>query len=151
MKMLNKLRKRGFTLIEITLVLAVGLGLIVGGLMFFQQAQASSEVTDKTRAIVSVSTEMRAQARTASNFTALIGEAAAPIADSAFGVRSGLPDATFNDIAIVAGANAQEFTIDVANLDEGVCERLAIADLGPKSVADATDCGAGTLSVTYTR
>lgn len=149
MKNLNSLRKRGFTLIEITLVLIIGLGLIVGGLVYFSQAQSGSEVTDKTRAIVSISSEVRSQYRMKANFDEVATDATAPLATSAFAVRSGLQESTFNDIALTG--TGQTFTITMSNLAEGVCERLAIADLGPKGTPDASDCGTGSLEVVYER
>lgn len=145
MKKFNAIRKRGFTLIEITLVLAVGLGLIVGGLMFFQQAQSGSEVTDKTRAMVSVSSEIRAQYRTAAQFPVLTDPSSEV---TSIKTRSGLPAATFNDMTITNATAGQNFTLTLSNLTASVCERLSIADLGPKSTAT---CATGTLTVVYAR
>ena len=171
MKKLTLLRTRGFTLIEITLVLAVGLGLIVGGLMFFQQAQTSSEVTDKTRALVSISSEVRAQYRSKTNLYDLNDPASggvatgtttgAAIAATPFGVRSGLAAATFNDVmTLEAGywGDFNEFMIKMEKLDVSVCKRLVISDLGPKSSATCTTMDlngdgniTGELWVTYQR
>ena len=143
-KSFASMRKRGFTLIETVLVLAVGLGLIVGGIIFFQQAQASSDLTDKTRTAVGVSSEVRAQYRTASTFGASGTDITADVQ-----AASSLQDASFNALTITA--EDQEFTLTFDNLNEKVCERMAQSDLGPNSTSDNADCAAGTLVVTYSR
>ncbi|MCW3782576.1 PulJ/GspJ family protein [Defluviimonas salinarum] len=145
MKKLNAMRKRGFTLIETVLVLAVGLGLIVGGIIFFQQAQASSDLTDKTRVAVGVSSEVRSQFRTAASF----GTAGTDIT-AAVSAASSLPAATYNALQVIA--QDQEFDLLFANLNEKVCNRMALpaTDLGPNSTKTA-DCANGNLTVTYAR
>lgn len=40
-------RMRGFTLIEVVLVIAIGLGIVVGGLVFYQQAHDRAELTSR--------------------------------------------------------------------------------------------------------
>ncbi|WP_294928391.1 type II secretion system protein [uncultured Paracoccus sp.] len=40
-------RVRGFTLIEVVLVIAVGLGMVVGGLVFYQKAYDRAELTSR--------------------------------------------------------------------------------------------------------
>ncbi|WP_411840060.1 type II secretion system protein [Paracoccus sp. ME4] len=155
MKNMKSLRKRGFTLVEITLVLIIGLGLIVGGLVYFSQAQNGSDVTDRTRAIVSISSEVRSQYRMSADFDDVTtaaeedssGGAAATLAESVFAVRSGLPASTFNDVGLTGGDQA--FTVTMANLTDSVCERLAVADLGPKK--QSAGCTAGVLTVVYNR
>ena len=141
-----KLAKRGFTLIETVLVLAIGLGLIVGGIVFFQQAQASSDLTDKTRSAVGISSEVRSQYRTAANF----GAADADIKEDVM-TSSSIPEAQFNNVAIAVGADPQEFVLTFSALNEKVCNRMASSDLGPNSASDDADCANGNLAVTYSR
>ena len=146
-KKLLAARKRGFTLIETVLVLAVGLGLIVGGLVFFQQAQASSDLTEKTRVAVGVSSEVRAQFRTAADYN----DGGSP-GDSILGAvkrATALPESTFNSLDILG--NDQEFDLVFTNLNENVCNRMATGDMGPNSTSDNTACASGTLTVTYSR
>ena len=152
MKNTMTLRQRGYDLLQISLGIAIVLGLMVGGLMLFNQVQTSSELSEKTRTAVSVSSEVRAQYRTEVDFSDLTTDAADPIADSTFATRSGMPDAMFANLTIAPGSDAQEFVLNFANLNETVCERMAIADLGPNSdpVCTVTD-GVGALAVTYSR
>lgn len=154
MKTLNNLRKRGFTLMETVLVIAVGLGLLIGGIVFYQQANASSTVTDKTRAAVGVSSEVLSQYRTQASFGT---------EDITTSVKnaSSIPDGVWNHVGTVTGAG-QSFTLTLPNLDSRVCQR--IADSGAQLGANATatcNAAAGTgnpvagstnmVTVTYTR
>ena len=52
-------RKRGISLIEAVLYLVIALAVIVGGIVFFQQAQLSNQVTDTARAGVGISSQFR--------------------------------------------------------------------------------------------
>lgn len=52
-------RRRGVTLIEAVLYVAVALALIIGGLIFFQQATLSARVSQATRLLASLSAETR--------------------------------------------------------------------------------------------
>jgi len=52
-------RQRAVTLIEAVLFISVALGLIVGGIVFFQQASTSSRVSTQVRVLSSLVTEMR--------------------------------------------------------------------------------------------
>lgn len=150
---LNRPRERGFTLVEQVLVIAGGLALIASGVIYYQQTQVSSAVAEKTRAAVSVSSEINAQFRTSANYDALdlspAGAGGRDITDIA--ASSGLPDAAVADLEVVGAG--QEFDLIFSNLDSRVCERLA-ADpgaLGVNATVDAADCGIGDLVVTYAR
>lgn len=58
-KLNSAISERGISLIEGVLYLVIALSVIVGGIVFFQQAQLSSNVTDMARAGVSMSSETR--------------------------------------------------------------------------------------------
>lgn len=149
----KKSRERGFTLVEQVLVIAGGLALIASGVIYYQQTQVSSAVAEKTRAAVSVSSEINAQFRTSATYDALSFSPAAgtdrDITDIAS--SSGLPDAAVADLEVVGAG--QEFDLVFSNLDSRVCERLA-ADpnaLGVNVTVDDTACATGELTVTYAR
>ena len=57
-------RRRAVTLIEAVLFIAIALGLIIGGLVFFQQAQTASRTQETVRLVNTVITGARAIART---------------------------------------------------------------------------------------
>ena len=52
-------RLRAVTLIEAVLFISIALGLIVGGLVFFQQATLSARVTSQARSVASIVAELR--------------------------------------------------------------------------------------------
>lgn len=152
----KRARKRGFTMIETVLVLAIGLSLIVGGIVYYMQADSSSVISDKTRLAVGVSSEVRSQARTLESFNHL--STGAPVAAGSsvktfVMENSAIPAAQFNAIDIMA--DGQEFDIVLTNLSETVCFRLGLSDLGPNSSIPASyraTCEAdGELTITYTR
>lgn len=153
MKKLLNIRQRGYDLLQISLGIAITLGLMVGGLMLFNQVQASSELSEKTRVAVAVSSEVRAQYRTAADYSALSSDTTNPVIleTDAFVVRSGMPISMFSNLALAPIAGTpQNFQLAFSGLNETVCERMEVADLGPNSTA-VCDAGAGTLTVTYTR
>ncbi len=137
------LRKRGFTLIETVLVLAIGLGLIVGGIVFFGQAQDASDLNERTRNVVGISTEVRAQYRTAGSFPS--GNITNAVKDS-----SSIPESQFRGVTLT-GSGLQSFLLEMTGLKEKVCRRMAASDMGPGGVTNASRCSSGVLAVTYTR
>lgn len=58
-KLNNHARKRGISLIEAVLYLVIALAVIVGGIVFFQQAQLSNQITDTARMSTGVSSQVR--------------------------------------------------------------------------------------------
>jgi len=67
--------RRGVTLIEAVLFISVALGLIVGGLVFFQQASLSARVQAQVRHVTSVVSEVRSLFRSGAfnNYTVVDG------------------------------------------------------------------------------
>jgi uncharacterized protein HemX len=61
-------RKRGVTLIEAVLFISIALGLIVGGIVFFQQASLAQRVQGAVRTISSIASETRALFQAQQNF-----------------------------------------------------------------------------------
>lgn len=158
-------RKRGIvTLTETILTVAVGLGLFLGGLQVFKSAQAGAELTEKSRVAVGVATEIRSQARLMASFDDLVGDSGASEAGAGTaGVKtigvlsaSALPAPMFNNLEVISAD--QTFDLEFSNLNEKVCNRMLLADLGPnssqvegKTSTAAGSCATGDLTVTYTR
>lgn len=63
--------RRGVTLIEAVLFISIALGLIVGGLVFFQQASLAARTNDAVRSLSSLASETRAAYRTSQTFAGL--------------------------------------------------------------------------------
>lgn len=77
-------RKRAVSLIEGVLYLVIALAVIVGGIVFFQQAQLSNQVNDTARASISLSNAVRSLYQSQRTFgsgditTALINSGSVP-------------------------------------------------------------------------
>lgn len=67
------LRYRAVTLIESVLYISIALALIVGGLVFYQQATLSAKMSQQVRAMSAIMSEARALYSQHSNFIALSG------------------------------------------------------------------------------
>lgn len=82
--------RRGITLIEAILFVSISLGLIVGGIVFYQQAALSARVNDQTRHFSSQFSEIRALLNTTS-------------------WKTGLSDAReINDVLVSSGAISED-------------------------------------------
>lgn len=122
-----KRRTKGFTLIEITLVIAIGLGLIVGGLLYFQKLSRDNEMRDALTRIGMIRAEVAAQyAGTARrNWLILNTDAASPLETSAFAGRSGLPASAFRGMRLRAGDIIELYRIELTDLEPQLCRMLA--------------------------
>jgi len=148
-------RKRGFTMMEMVLYIAIGLALLASGFYAYQQAKASSDLTDKTRQVVSISTEIRAQYRTAADFSGLSGSSALQnLMDG-----SGLPESYFANVTVAPGTNTQQFVVTATGLREKVCNRMGAsgADVGAAQdstgayIVSAANCATGSVAFTFDR
>lgn len=140
----NKAR-RGVTLIEAVLFISIALGLIVGGLVFFQQASLAARTNDAVRNLSSIASETRAAYRTQADFkglapVVLINSGAVPssrISEIA-GVLTILnewnnPVGVAPNAANILGTAALAdtlFTITYNNIPASACTRLATATSG---------------------
>jgi len=131
-------RKRGISLIEAVLYLVIALAVIVGGIVFFQQAQLSNQVTDTARAGVGISSQVRGLYQSQRSF----GEASLTSAVVASGsVPSnfqGGNDAVTGDPTIVhpfggdvtVNGNGDGFAMTFVDMSEAACLRLATVGEG---------------------
>ena len=146
--------RRGVTLIEAVLFISIALGLIVGGLVFFQQASLAARTNDAVRSISSFASEIRAAYRTQDSFSGLT----AAVLINSGAVPPGMLNAggtgivnEWNQTAIVRGnlagingvftgttgggvigdaAQAQYFEIEYTNIPVAACTRLATSNTG---------------------
>lgn len=130
--------RRGVTLIEAVLFTAVALGIIVGGLVFFQQASLAGRTKDTTQLLAAISTEVRALFGRHSSFSS---DAMDPVNDvliAANGVpASAVDEATgrilspwgedisvFVGRGLTCGTGERAYTIWVENVPPKLCARL---------------------------
>lgn len=161
----TKRARRGVTLIEAVLFISIALGLIVGGLVFFQQASLAARTNDAVRGISAIASETRAAYRTQDDFSGvsadvLIASGAVPssqiIADAdtvTAGNQPGIVNEWNQPVTIGASAAnlgtpftgatvaaSTYFTITYENVPAAACTRLATASdgagpIGPGIVA----------------
>jgi hypothetical protein len=124
-------RKRGVSLIEGVLYLVIALAVIVGGIVFFQQAQLSNNVTDTARAGVGISSQTRGLYQNQRDFGS--GDITAALV-SAGAVPSNFLDSAgtgivhpFGGGAVTVNGNGATFAINFVDLSEAACVRLATA------------------------
>jgi hypothetical protein len=155
-----KTRRRGVTLTEAVLFIAIALGLIVAGLVFFQQASLASRMSTQTRLLSALVSETRAIYQLESNFdtvtTAPIDIAPVLVAAGAVppsnirrnpGVgQSPIIDAWGNGIVMRLRLEGGQIRIDLAVEDPPpqACVRLAVVDARGSSIFSN-----GVASVTF--
>jgi hypothetical protein len=162
----RRARKRGVTLIEAVLFISIALGLIVGGLVFFQQASLAQRTADAVRTISSISSETRALYQTSQNFagvtsTVLINAGAVPsniVASGVGGVEylqnewggaAGLRPSPPNFTSWTGGTapNANEaFVVRYTGLPQAACVRLATLESGGTGPVGSGILGVGISS-----
>jgi hypothetical protein len=160
-------RKRGVTLIEAVLFISIALGIIVGGLVFFQQASLAQRTSDAVRTISSISSETRAMYQTETDFigvtpTVLIAAGAVPSniintstdpdsLQNEWGGDANLAPYTTAAFPIIQGQSSatsatlpdnQSFVIEYTDLPQAACVRLGTLERGGTS-----PIGSGILAV----
>lgn len=129
-------RERGATLIEAVLFTVIALGLIAGGIAFFQQASVSARTNETVRNIASLQSQVRALFQTQSDFgTAaltdlLISSNAVPSSMLSDSDDDGTNDSIVNAFggAVTVTGAGQQFTAAYAALPVEVCARIAAFD-----------------------
>ena len=148
--------RRGVTLIEAVLFISIALGLIVGGLVFFQQASLAARTNDAVRSLSSIASETRAAYRTQDSFdglneSVLISSGAVPTSQinttpdpdeivSEWNTRVDVDPSpvslhatpgSFDPVVSATDAPANKFfTITYNDIPEAACTRLTTASDG---------------------
>jgi hypothetical protein len=130
---LGAARKRGVTLIEAVLYISIALALIVGGLVFFQQASLAQRTNSAVRNISAIASETRGLYQAQTNFngfthSALINAGAVP---SSIVSGANLQNEWGGPIvgaAATTTATDDSFTITYDNVPTAACVRLVSYD-----------------------
>lgn len=130
-------RRRAISLIEGVLYLVIALAVIVGGIVFFQQSQMSSNITDTARAMSGIAAQTRSLYQNQRTFDAdlitpsLIKAGAVP--STFVGGTEGAADGTirhpFNGEISVYGNGPDRFVITLSSLPQEACLRMGV--VGP--------------------
>lgn len=157
-----RLDERGATLIEAVLFTVIALGLVIGGIVFFEQASMSARTNEAVRMMASLQSQVRALFQSQPNFgTANIGDLliSANAVPSAMqndadndGTNDSLVNAFGGDVT-VTGATDQ-FEIELTDVPVNVCTRMAPFDelgngvigTGIAEISDGTDTDADGLT-----
>lgn len=131
---------------ETVLVVAVGIGLLTGGIVLYDHARKNADYNDRTRTYVAISAEVRALYRGARNFNGLT--------DVSFKARSTLPEHMFHDMAVRSmGAPHDLFMITSYEIDPKTCLRIhSHADvlfLGMSHMSIPETCEAKYLAIVF--
>ena len=133
--LLSAARQRGISLIEGVLYLVIALAVIVGGIVFFQQAQLSNQVTDTARAGVGISSQARGLYQNQRTFGQGADLTAALLASGS--VPSNFVNASDDGIAhpfgggaVTVTGNNDGFAMTLTDLSEEACLRLATVGAG---------------------
>ncbi|MFG6573614.1 type 4 pilus major pilin [Sulfitobacter sp. 1A13353] len=124
-------RKRGISLIEAVLYLVIALAVIVGGIVFFQQAQLSNQVTDTARAGVGISSQVRGLYQSQRSFGeaeltgAVLASGSVP---SNFQSDTGIVHPFGGDVTV--NGNGGGFAMTFVDMSEAACLRLATVGEG---------------------
>ncbi len=147
--------ERGATLIEAALFTVIALGIVIGGIVFFEQASNSARANDLVRTMAGLQSQVRALFQTQSNYgtaaltSVLISANAVPASMLDDSNSDGTYDAivnAFGGAVVVTGAGRQ-FTINLTKVPVDVCTRALPFDEGGNgligngiaSVSDGTD------------
>lgn len=125
-------RYRAVTLIEAVLYISIALALIVGGLVFYQQANLSAKMSQQVRAMSAIMSEARAFYSQHSDFIALSGSSPTTLVFNDY-----LAGERLDDILIASGAVPPSMIADVAGTQTG--SRLRNAWGGEMSVRSGRD------------
>lgn len=141
--------KRGFGLIDVSLGIIAGIGLLVGAVVLFQQVTTNNAVSEVTRNAVSISSEIRAAARNLPSFDDLAVDPGTN--DEIVLTNFGLEPALINNPAVTAEADDQSFTLSFAGLSQRACDRAAVTPGNLGTNVTSAACATGVLNIVYAR
>lgn len=146
----SKGAKRGFGLIDVSLGIIAGIGLLVGAVIVFQQVNINSAVGSITQNATSISTELRSIARNMPSFNNLRTPATAgAIPLTTLGFEPGiLNNPTVAANSLTTGAT---FNLIFTGLNTRACQRAAAAPANLGASVTSATCAGSTLTIVYGR
>ncbi len=147
--------ERGATLIEAVLFTVIALGVIIGGVVFFEQASLSAKTNSTIRLMSSLQSQVRSLFQSQADFgtadmaALLIASNAVPSSLQSDTDADNIPDAIVSNMGgdvTITGATRQ-FTMEVEDIPVEVCSRIlpfddlgnGVIGTGIVSVTDGTD------------
>ena len=154
--------ERGATLIEAVLFTVIALGVIIGGVVFFEQASLSAKTNSTIRLMSSLQSQVRSLFQSQADFgtadmvALLIASNAVPSSLQSDTDADNIPDAIVSNMGgdvTITGATRQ-FTMEIEDIPVEVCSRIlpfddlgnGVIGTGIVSVTDGTDTDSDGLS-----
>lgn len=131
-------RRRGFTLVEIAMVLAIGIVLIAGALLLYQNASTNSKITEAGTQVANVSQAVRSIYAGQASYNGLANtmiSTALPRKMVKDATGATLVNAFNGGVAVAAAQPASgladsAFTVSMSNIPSEGCLALATKDFG---------------------
>lgn len=144
-RMKIRLRKRGFTLMESVLVIATGLGLLIGGAVFFENARFNAKVLEVSTTLLTLSREIQDRYRSPQALWAMDYDEVTTTIHQA----SALPPERLRDVSMYPDGHL--VVIDIINLSPKVCRRVMNGNRHDGSATTMVDNPAIGINVVWTR
>lgn len=144
MKPIYRLRQCGYDLLQISLGIAIALGLMVGGMALFGQTQTAGQMNDIVRSAAYVSAEVRLMYEAKPDFSDIsefaggIGDEAGSLQGTPFAEASGIPVDYLVNLQIGPGRNVQEFALRYLEVNPSTCAKVAAFSMGQGSESICT-------------
>ena len=152
------LASHGFGLIDVSLGIIAGIGLLVGAIIVFQQVNTSREVSEVTRLSIALSSEIRGAARPLARVSDLPGNDEGELRQiglSAFNLDT-LLEQRASVLAPLVGPD--QFTVEMRGMTAKTCTRaasdrsaLGVNVLEAGCLADEPEGAADVLRVVFSR
>jgi prepilin-type N-terminal cleavage/methylation domain-containing protein len=136
-KMAAKRRKRGFSLLELAMVMGIGVLIAVGVMMFFTQANTSKNTQEALTQVAAIQQAARSLYGGQPVYTGLVNKVlidtkALPIkmVNGTTGLRNAFSGAVVVAAADSGGGTASGFSVSFAGIPQDACVKMAASDLG---------------------
>ncbi len=136
-KMVAKRRKRGFSLLELAMVMGIGVLIAVGVMMFFTQANTSKNTQEALTQVAAIQQAARSLYGGQSNYDGLtnkvlIDTKALPskMVNGTSGLRNAFSAAVTVTSADSGGGTDSGFSVAFAGVPQDACNKMASFDLG---------------------
>ena len=160
MNNIHHFRQRGYDLLQISLGIAIALGLMVGGMALFGQVKTAGQMNDIVRSAAYVSAEVRLMYESKPDFSDIsefaggIGDEAGSLHGSEFAEISGIPAEYLVNLQIGPGRSNNEFALRYIDVNPSTCSKVGAFIVGYGSQAICTipeGRSMGELLIYYTR
>ena len=141
-------RRRGFSLVEIAMVLAIGALVVAGVMMYFNNANVSAKTNEAMSQLSSIQETVRTLYQGQSDYSGIDTAtlASSQLVPNKYKKGTNALRSPFGaDITIATGAGNNQFAVTYAKVPDLACQRMVTADLGTGVVSLTIGSGAAIL------